>query len=30
MIGGPEVAVDGIARDGTQIPLLRNEEWQPG
>jgi aminopeptidase len=28
MIGGPEVAVDGIARDGKEIPLLREDVWQ--
>ena len=28
MIGGPEVAVDGVTRDGREIPLLR-EDWQP-
>jgi aminopeptidase len=28
MIGGPEVAVDGLTRDGREIPLLREDEWQ--
>jgi aminopeptidase len=28
MIGGPEVAVDGIAGDGRAIPLLREDVWQ--
>jgi aminopeptidase len=28
MIGGPEVAVDGIAGDGRTIPLLREDVWQ--
>ena len=28
MIGGPDVAVDGIAGDGTVIPLLRADVWQ--
>ncbi len=28
MIGGPEVAVDGITRDGQTIPLLRDDVWQ--
>jgi len=29
MIGGPEVAVDAITRDGQTIPLLREDVWQP-
>ena len=28
MIGGPEVAVDGITRAGGRIPLLREDVWQ--
>lgn len=28
MIGGPEVAVDGVQRDGTRVPLIRNDIWQ--
>jgi aminopeptidase len=28
MIGGPEVAVDGITRDGRRIPILRGDVWQ--
>jgi aminopeptidase len=28
MIGGPEVAVDGITRDGREIPLFREDVWQ--
>ena len=28
MIGGPEVAVDGLTRDGREIPILREDEWQ--
>jgi aminopeptidase len=29
MIGGPDVAVDGITRDGKTVPLLRENVWQP-
>jgi aminopeptidase len=28
MIGGPDVAVDAIARGGTTVPLLRDDVWQ--
>jgi len=28
MIGGPDVEVDAVLRDGTVVPLLRNNEWQ--
>jgi aminopeptidase len=28
MIGGPEVAVDAITRDGAVVPLLRENSWQ--
>jgi len=28
MVGGPEVDVDAITRDGTVVPLLRDEVWQ--
>jgi aminopeptidase len=29
MIGGPEVDVDAVLRDGTVVPLLRENVWQP-
>jgi aminopeptidase len=28
MVGGPEIAVDGVAADGTIVPLLREDVWQ--
>ena len=28
MIGGPELAVDGITKDGKRVPILREELWQ--
>jgi aminopeptidase len=28
MIGGPEVAVDGLTKDGTTVPILREDVWQ--
>jgi aminopeptidase len=28
MVGGPEVDVDGIQKDGTRVPILRNELFQ--
>jgi len=28
MIGGPELEVDALLRDGTAVPLIRNENWQ--
>jgi aminopeptidase len=28
MIGGPEVEVDAVTRDGREVPLLRQDVWQ--
>jgi aminopeptidase len=28
MVGGPEVAVDGITTDGKRVPILREDVWQ--
>ena len=28
MIGGPELDVDAVLADGTEVPLIRDEEWQ--
>jgi aminopeptidase len=28
MVGGPELEVDALLSDGTEIALIRNEEWQ--
>ena len=28
MIGGPEVSVDAVLQDGTEVPLLRDDVWQ--
>jgi aminopeptidase len=28
MVGGPELSVDGVTRDGTRVPILREETWQ--
>jgi aminopeptidase len=30
MVGGPELAVDGITKDGRVIPILREDVWQLG
>jgi aminopeptidase len=30
MIGGPDVDVDGVTRDGRDVPLLRDDVWQLG
>ena len=27
VVGGPDVAVDGIARDGTATPIVRDDSW---
>jgi aminopeptidase len=29
MVGGPELEVDAVLADGSEVPLIRNEEWQP-
>jgi aminopeptidase len=28
MVGGPELEVDAVLADGTELPLIRSEEWQ--
>jgi aminopeptidase len=28
MVGGPELEVDAVLADGTDVPLIRDEEWQ--
>ncbi|MGZ4333730.1 MAG: aminopeptidase [Gaiellaceae bacterium] len=28
MVGGPELEVDAVLADGTEVPLIRKEEWQ--
>ena len=28
MIGRPELEVDAVLADGTEVPLIRDEEWQ--
>jgi aminopeptidase len=28
MVGGPELAVDGITKDGGRVPILREDTWQ--
>jgi aminopeptidase len=28
MVGGPELEVDAVLTDGSEVPLIRNEEWQ--
>jgi aminopeptidase len=27
MIGGPEIRVDGIDKDGSSVPILRDDRW---
>jgi aminopeptidase len=28
MVGGPELEIDAVLKDGTAVPLIRSEEWQ--
>ena len=28
MVGGPELAVDGITKDGRSVPIIRDDTWQ--
>jgi leucyl aminopeptidase (aminopeptidase T) len=28
MVGEPELEVDAVLADGTEVPLINNEEWQ--
>jgi aminopeptidase len=28
MVGGPELEVDAVLADGSEVPLIRNEDWQ--
>ena len=28
MVGGPELEVDALLPDGTEVPLIRDEDWQ--
>ena len=28
MVGGPELEVDAVLADGTEVALIRKEEWQ--
>jgi len=28
MVGGPELSVDGLTKDGTRIPIIREDLWQ--